>query len=168
MIYLQKKLLTVGSFVKTHGVQGALILRLVQGINPSILNKTKWCFLNIRSKPVPFKLDEVVEMNSTELIIQLENIKSKPEAELFLNYEMAVERNAPVRKNKTDNILLLIGYKIFNEGELIGTVQGIENPGKQFLFVLENDLLIPVHEDLIEKIDDRKKSIFMILPSGLV
>jgi 16S rRNA processing protein RimM len=151
-----------------HGVQGDLILRLIEGYNPSILNKTKWCFLTIRNKPVPFKLEEAIECNQSEVIIRIKDINSKPDAEQFLNYEVSVERKTPIRKNKTDNILLLIGYKIFNEGKLIGTIQNIENPGKQFLFVLENDLLIPVHEDLIERIDDKQKSIFMILPEGLV
>ena len=77
-----------------------------------------------------------------------------------------------VRLTKGDYTKQIIYYcwlaKIFNEGVLIGTVQNIENPGKQFLFVLENELLIPAHDDLIEKIDDKKKSIFMKLPEGLV
>lgn len=168
MIYRQKKLITIGSIVKTHGVHGGLLLRLIQGYNTSILNKLGYCFLQIRSKPVPFKILEATESNQSEIILNLEGIHSKPIAEDLLNLELSVERNNPIRKKKTDNILLLVGYKVYNDDKLIGTVLNIDNPGKQFLFVLENDLLLPVHEDLILKIDDKKKSIFMNLPEGLV
>lgn len=168
MIYRQKKLITIGSLVKTHGVQGAMVLRLIQGYNPSILNKSNYCFLNIRNKPVPFKLEEVQESNLTDIIVQLDSIASKPDAEDFLNYQLSIERKTPIRKKKTDNILLLIGYSVYNAGKLIGTVINIENHGKQFLLVLEDELLIPAHDDLIESIDDAKKTIYMKLPDGLV
>lgn len=168
MIYKQKKIVTIGSIVKTHGVHGALLLRLIQGFNASILNKASYCFLLLRNKPVPFKLIEIIESNDAEIILQFLNITTKPEAEHLLNLELAIERNSPIRKRKTDNILLLIGYKVYNHEVLIGTIQKIENPGKQFLFVLEKEVLVPVHDDLIELIDDKKKSVFMNLPEGLI
>ncbi len=168
MIYSQKKIIIIGSIVKTHGVHGALMVRLIAGFNTSILNKASSCFLMIRNKPVPFKVLEAIESSNCEVILLFADIQSKPHAEEFLNLEIAVERNSPIRKKKTDNILLLVGYKIYNDGVLVGTVQNIENPGKQFLFVLENDLLLPAHDDLIEFIDDKKKSIFMKLPEGLI
>ncbi len=168
MIYRKKKLVSIGTLVKTHGVHGAMILRLIQGYNPSIINKVDYCFLSINSKPVPYKIAEATESNQAEIILGFENINSKPEAEELLNLDIAIERNSPIRKKKTDNILLLLGYKVFDDGIQVGTVLNIENSGKQFLFVLENEILLPIHEDLIESIDDKSKSIFMNLPEGLI
>ncbi|MCX6190509.1 MAG: ribosome maturation factor RimM [Bacteroidetes bacterium] len=168
MIYQQKNIVPIGSIVKTHGVQGALLLRLFEGFNFSILNNSEYCFLMIRSKPVPFKMDDMFESNATDIVLQFHDFATKPEAEQFLNLEVAVEQNKPVRKQKTEHILSLLGYKIFNDKKLVGTIQDIENTGMQLLFVLEDDLLIPAHDDLIDVIDKKKKIVYMNLPDGLI
>jgi len=168
MIYAQKKILNIGSIVKTHGVQGSMLLKLNAGYSPSIISDLEWCFFKIREKPVPFKIAEAIEIGPSEVILHLDDINSKPDAENYLNYEIAIERNKPVRKRKTDNINLLVGYKVYNQKKLVGSIAYIEDTGKQFLFVMDNDLLLPAHDDLIEDIDDKSKSIFMQLPEGLV
>jgi 16S rRNA processing protein RimM len=168
MIYKNKKIVNIGTIVKLHGVQGGMILRLSAGYSVSIIEKASWCFISFRNKPVPYKIDEVIEMGPSEIILHIENISTKEGAEQFLNKELGVEQTIPTRKKKTDNILLLNGYKVYDHKKLIGTIQKIENTGKQFLFVLEKELLIPAHDDLIESIDDKKKSVFMKLPDGLV
>jgi 16S rRNA processing protein RimM len=168
MIYSKKKIINIGCIVKTHGVQGELVLRLSPGYNSSLLNKVKWCFINIRQKPVPFKILEASEGSTSDVILELQDIQNKPEAEKYLNYDISIERETAIRKGKTENINLLLGYQIYNNGNLIGTIEDIENTGKQFLFVLNDGTLLPAHDDLIEKIEDRKKIVFMQLPEGLI
>ncbi len=168
MIYQKKNIISIGSIVKTHGVQGALLLRLNEGLSGSILNHSEYCFLMIRSKPVPFKMEDVFESNATDIVLQFHDFATKPEAEQFLNLEVAVEQNKPLKKQKTDQLLSLLGYKIFNDKKLVGTIQDIENTGMQLLFVLEDDLLIPAHDDLIDAVDKKKKIVYMNLPDGLI
>ena len=54
---------------------------------------------------------------------------------------------------------------------LIGVIAEVDQSTENVLFVIptENDeLLIPFFEDLIEKIDHKKKMLFVNLPAGLL
>jgi 16S rRNA processing protein RimM len=66
----------------------------------------------------------------------------------------------------------LIGYTIIDriKGE-IGIIEAIEDTTENILFVISyknTELLIPVVEKFIEKIDDRRKAIITQLPVGLL
>jgi 16S rRNA processing protein RimM len=69
--------------------------------------------------------------------------------------------------------MLLNGYTILSSDEqVIGTVaEIIKNPGQMLLNVATpagKTILIPLHEDLIVRVDPEKRRIIMELPDGLI
>jgi 16S rRNA processing protein RimM len=67
----------------------------------------------------------------------------------------------------------LSGYKVYKiDNRLVGTIiDVIENPGQLLMNVRikkDKEILIPLHEDLIIRIDNKKKIIKMDLPQGLI
>ncbi len=66
----------------------------------------------------------------------------------------------------------LTGYSVLTAGKMkIGTIEKvIQNPGQWLLSVVTDTgktVLIPLHENLVIKIDNEKKLLFMDLPEGL-
>ena len=60
-----------------------------------------------------------------------------------------------------------IGWEVFDKGERIGAVTGIEPiPGNLCLYIGEK--LIPLHEDFIIEADPQKKELFLELPEGIL
>jgi 16S rRNA processing protein RimM len=168
MIYQQMQIVNIGAIVRTHGVKGAVVVRLTPGNNPASLEKARWCFLMIRNKPVPFEIEEILATGDDEVVLTLEGINDKPKAETILNTDIALEIKKQARKKKSQVIHDLLGFSISSGGEIVGQVKEIEDTGKQLLFVIEDEKLIPAHEDLIESIDEKQKIIYMDLPEGLL
>ncbi|EFA91877.1 hypothetical protein HMPREF0650_2050 [Hoylesella buccalis ATCC 35310] len=53
-------------------------------------------------------------------------------------------------------------------GQLIGTIESVDDSTENVLFELEGDTLIPANEDLIQQIDAQNKEITIQLPDGLL
>ena len=89
------------------------------------------------------------------------------------NYDLKVFLTTGNKTEKhKDDIQNLSGYKVLlQDGNLLGVItEVISNPGQLILNVIsENnrDMLIPLHEDFIVKVDKRKKILVMDIPEGL-
>lgn len=168
MVYADKRILELGTLVRTHGVKGNLVLRLLPGWNDTILNNTRWIFLMIRSKPVPFMLTSCQPLNDKEVQVQLDGVATKEDAGELLQLPLAMEAKRMKRKAVHDNLSLFTGYSIISDGKNVGTIKAIEEHGPQLLFALDNGVLIPAHDDFIVSVDDEAEVIVMNLPEGLL
>jgi 16S rRNA processing protein RimM len=67
--------------------------------------------------------------------------------------------------------LNLLGYKIVSRGQNLGEIIEVIEQTHQMLCKLEikeKEVLIPLNEDTLQKIDHKKKEIIVILPDGLL
>jgi 16S rRNA processing protein RimM len=167
MIYRKKNFRALGKIVRAHGVKGAVALRLEEGMNNDVLEGEEWCFLMIRNKPVPFRILDAAAMSDNEVILELEGFETKESVENILGLQLSIQSKRPVLRSQSV-IDDLAGYQIFDEGKSIGRIDHIEDTGMQLLFAIEDDILIPAHDDLIESIDDENKIVYMNLPEGLL
>ena len=65
----------------------------------------------------------------------------------------------------------LLGYTIINEREILGEILEVIEQPHQLLCRIElknKEVLIPVNESFLKKIDHKKKQIMMELPDGLI
>ncbi len=117
---------------------------------------------------------ESIEWESDHAVIKFEEAGSKEEAYqlagriLYLPREMIAESPAEAEGNYG----YLSGYEIHDEQH--GTLGKIEEilqmPGQELalLYFHERELLIPLNEDLILRIDEKKQRLDMQLPDGLL
>ena len=66
----------------------------------------------------------------------------------------------------------IIGYKVvdLNYGN-IGSIISVNDASSQSIFVIENQkkqILIPINDKIIEKIDRKNKTIYISAPNGLI
>ena len=66
----------------------------------------------------------------------------------------------------------LVGYKIYSNKSLIGTVSAVDDTTANILFSIitesGDEILIPATDDFVESIDENKREIIMSLPEGLL
>ena len=65
----------------------------------------------------------------------------------------------------------LIGFSVYKGFEKIGVIEGINSELPQPVFeviVNSKKIMIPIHEDLIEKINRKKNIIHIDIPDGLI
>jgi len=169
----------IGSILKTHGFEGALVISVENSINTesieNCINKKEFVFINIDEIQVPFFITEKIKVLSNKsILIFLDDIFNDNQAKKYVNSKVFVENDCFDKKSETklqinDNF---IGFSVIDVNlGFIGNIFDFINIPANPLFVIKNkdkEILIPINNDFIIEIDDNKKSLKIELPDGLI
>lgn len=63
-----------------------------------------------------------------------------------------------------------MGYELTdsNTGKTVGTIEAVDDATENILFELDNGLLIPAPEELIEEVDTECRKVTVAVPEGLL
>ncbi|MCC6278606.1 MAG: 16S rRNA processing protein RimM [Oligoflexia bacterium] len=107
-----------------------------------------------------------------EAWLRLEGVVSKTKADELKGAATFIDRTHFISKPSERYYLReLLDYLVMDGEIALGKVKGFDSNGPQDLLIVDfrgSDHLIPLVGDFIVKIDDKKKTIFMKLPSGLL
>jgi len=158
-----------GKIVKTHGVQGQVLVKLNIEAE-SVIKPIEVLFIETKSGNEPFFI-QTINLQSDKAYILFEGIKDVNEAvklkdsKLFINDDL-IDDDLAVDFEK------LIGYLVVDEivGELGQIVDIYETAGHDLLAVIyqEKEILIPFVDEIITDIDEEDKKIVVTLPNGLL
>ncbi len=157
---------TTGRITKTYGFNGAVVVRSEGGITGEP-KQGEPVFVVIDGIPVPFFTREAYSPSPGTLIISFDDYMTAESVERLKGCEMITSED-----NKEGNDLSdLAGYSIVDRScDFSGSIiRIIQNPG-QLLAVVNtgaNEVLVPLHPDLIISLNRKKKLIEMSLPEGL-
>jgi 16S rRNA processing protein RimM len=161
----------LGRISKVHGYDGTVIVRLENSFIENI-PEIESVFLEIEGRPVPFFISSLEYPGADLIKLRFDGYKSHIQIREFTGCKVYLtsEREENNAINQTGN---LTGYNIISgHGHKLGKISRIvETPGQLLLSIdagSGKEILIPFHEDLIEKVDKKKKIIYMDLPEGLI
>ena len=105
-------------------------------------------------------------------MIHFEDVKDKTAADLMVGKEIFVDEKSLKKKKKFESAADFIGFKLLDEklGEIGILEDFFEMPNHdlwQFIYG-EKEILFPLNEEVIVKIDKKKKEIHLKLPEGLM
>lgn len=160
----------LGKITRPFGFDGAVTVK-IEKIFQDKIPEFKAVFLEIEGKAVPFIVSSAEKPASTLLRLVFEGYETLEKIREFIGCRIFLP-SVRTRAKKGADLSGLTGYKITDTaGGPPGTIQEIiENPGQILLGVQPDEgkyFYVPFHEDLIVKIDNRKKIIIMDLPEGL-
>ncbi len=163
MIFSTGPLTEVGRVIKTHGYEGKLRFELFNGIE---IDSKEPVFMMFDHKPVPFFLLEISKSNPH--IVKLQDVDTLEQAQLFLSKSLYLPAIETVDEEEDS----FVGFEVIDTtiGPL-GTIKEIMENAAQDIILVEyqgRDLLIPFVEELIESIDESKRTILFNLPEGLI
>jgi len=160
----------VGFISKSHGYSGYFYLNFINSFHPTT-NLEGFVFLFLNGKAVPFYIEHCADLSEKFALIKLEDITSKEQIAVFSGFEVYLEKKLWLEHHHQLEVLpaFLIGFQLFDsEYKYFGIIVNINSSPAHFLMELDNQCLIPLHNDLIINIDERKKIIIMDLPDGLI
>lgn len=165
--------ISVGKLGKPHGLSGAFRFLL----HRELKNKKKFpkhFLLPQKGSFVPWFVKDIEWIGFQDGFILFEEIGVLEKAKQFSGSELFLSgKDATLYfKPEAGEFGFLLGYKAIDEtaGE-IGTVNEIiENPGQILCSVIngEKEMMIPLVEEFISNINERKKEITFDLPEGLL
>jgi 16S rRNA processing protein RimM len=157
----------IGKTGKPHGIKGELKLWVEAEYEDDLL-KAPAVFIGGR----PFFVQQLRAGGG--LILKIEGVDSREAAQLLANQklELRAEDVAEVADTAADPILDLVGFELY-DSELgrVGVIAEVIDMPQQYLAVVEyqqKEVLVPLHEDLIQSVDPEAGRITLQLPEGLL
>lgn len=161
----------LGQITKTSGFEGAVSIKLEKSFIENI-PELESVFLEIEGRPVPFFILESEYSGSDILKLTFDGYESVEKVNEFKGCRIFLTTQISVNQKDTD-IKQIAGYSVYDRDNiLIGTVTEIvANHGQWLLTILSSEkkkILLPLHEDLLVRIDNKRKRIVMEVPEGLL
>lgn len=142
-----------------------MVLRPSVDFDPDEL---KTIFLDLPAGRAPFFVERCTSA-SGGLLVSLETIISVEQARALLNKPVLADAGLVAAEESGDG---LDGYQLIDVSSgPVGTILRTEEHGAQLLFVVEQEgkeLLLPAADELIEEIDDDKRTVLYRAPEGLI
>ena len=166
--------LRIARVLKSYGTEGEILVGF-RDIDPEDLNLEDPVFINFDGLPVPFFIESFQTRGTSRALMRLTGIKSLSDAEEITGRDVFAKPSAINDYQDEDDGLTvedLVGWDLLDEnGTKVGKVIGYEPiPGNPCLYVetASDTVMIPLHEDLIDDIDEETLRISMRIPEGLV
>jgi len=163
-------LVKIGEILRTHGYKGEAVIKL--SIDFDKLKKTELIFLIIDGNTVPFFFSYPPKpYKKSGMLVKFDNIDSETEIEKLINAPVLLQ-SSNIIPDTEENIFIPENFDVFNKDVLIGKSGSYLNiPSNPILTVYtpdDKEILIPVNDTFLKKIDSEKKIIIFDLPEGLI
>jgi 16S rRNA processing protein RimM len=162
---------SIGHFAGVHGLNGELVLKHDLGKKTGLKDLTCLFIEEPKGKWLPFFISSAKVKSQEEIYICLEGIQTREHAKKFNGKKVwLLEADFNRYKAKTAPISL-IGYLLKDTQKELGRIEEIIEQPFQLLcriVIDEKDVLIPLNESTLQKIDHSKKQVLVNLPDGLL
>jgi 16S rRNA processing protein RimM len=162
----------LGKVVSKYSFKGEVLVKLDTD-EPEIYENMESVFVQLGQNLVPFFIDKCRLHKSALLRIDFEEVKDEASADRLIGKELYLPLNMlpPLTGNKF-YYHEVIGFTLMDKkyGD-IGQITAINDSASQILFEAKKgnkELLIPVNDEIITKLDRTSKTIHVETPEGLV
>ena len=163
----------LGKIVKKYGIKGELLAK-IDTDEPETYEGMESVFLDIKGKLIPFFLNKSSLHKATTLRLDFEDINNIEDADTLIGKSIYLPlKSLPELTGNKFYFHEVIGYDAVDKKlGYIGTIQAVNDQAPQAFFIIKdqqnNEILIPVSDRFIDKVDRENKAIVFATPDGLV
>jgi ribosomal 30S subunit maturation factor RimM len=155
-------MLPIAKILKSNGIDGDVLIGLLD-IEASEINTEEPVFIVFDGLPVPFFIERLSPKGSSRAIVHLTDTDSLTDAEELVGREICLDI-----EYEDDGFEDFTGWTLYDGETLVGEVTGLEDiPGNPCLEI-EGGTLIPCPDELIVKVDNRNRKIWLEIADGLL
>ena len=161
----------IGKLAATFGVEGQLVLQHNLGKKTSLKGLETIFIEEKKDSFLPYFVTSAKIKNDKETFILLEGIQSKEAAHFFVKKEVWLSEKDFKKSAAVAAPISFLGFTIINDKKELGEViEVIEQPHQVLCAIMidAKEVLIPIHENSLEKIDKKNRKLFVNLPDGLL
>lgn len=162
----------LGKIVSKYSFKGELLIKLDTD-QPDLYENLDTVFIEVQNTLLPFFIESSQLHKSNLLRVQFEDVTNEPDADALIKNNVYLPLEF-LPKLEGDKFYFheVIGFTVedINYGK-VGTIVSINDSTAQALFEIEHDgkeILIPMNDEFIEKIDRKNKTIVVKTPEGLI
>lgn len=160
-----------GKITKTHGLKGEITIKL-DVVNPADFAELKYLLIEERGALIPYFI-ESQKISGDKMFVQLQDVKKMEQAVTFVGKAVFLPNELmPELADDEFYYKEIIGFKLVDEekGE-IGLISNVlEYPTQAVIQVMKDgkEILVPIHDDIIRKVNKKAKVLNIKAPEGLI
>lgn len=162
----------LGKIVSKYSFKGEVLVKL-DSDDPELYESMESVFVSLRDSLVPFFIEQSRLHKSSLLRIKFEDVDSEEEADRIMGSELylPLEFLPPLEGNKF-YFHEVIGFTVIDQNfGKVGIITSINDTTNQALFVIDHkgtEILIPINDEFLTKVDRETKTIEVNTPEGLI
>ncbi|WP_139958543.1 ribosome maturation factor RimM [Flavicella sediminum] len=162
----------LGKIVRKHSFKGEVVIKLDTD-EPELYQEMESVFVELGNNLIPFFIEESLLQKGNQLRIRFENIENEADADTILKAGIYLPLTMlPKLSGKKFYFHEIIGFQVEDEKHgNIGEITGVNDTTAQPLFEVEygaTQILIPMLDEFIQKVDRENKIMFLKTPEGLI
>ena len=161
----------VGKIVKTHGLKGEVTLR-IDNEQFDEIEELNYFLLDINDKLIPYFVENIT-FHSNKSFVLFQDLKSLEAANQLVGISVYLPLDLLPEKDGNDFYSHeVVDFLVIDEekGELGKVQEIIEYPTQSLIQIVINgkEVLIPIHDDIIQDVNREEKKIYIKAPNGLI
>ncbi|MEY8850004.1 ribosome maturation factor RimM [Psychroserpens sp. XS_ASV72] len=162
----------LGKIVKKFSFKGEVLVKLDTD-EPELYENMDSVFVEVRNNLIPFFIESSQLHKSDLLRIKFEDVDSESDADALIKSDLYLPLEF-LPKLEDDQFYFheIIGFKVEDQSfGHVGIVKSVNDMTAQPLFEIDRDgveILIPMNDDFIIKVDKPNKTIIVNTPEGLI
>ncbi|WP_411029803.1 ribosome maturation factor RimM [Spongiimicrobium sp. 3-5] len=162
----------LGKVVSKYSYKGEVLVKLDTD-EPELYENMESVFVSLGNNLVPFFIERCSLHKSSLLRIRFEEVANEADADKIMGAKLYLPLDfLPKLEGNKFYFHEIIGFNLQDSvhGD-IGIVKSVNDTTNQALFEVEKgdkQLLIPINDDIITKVDRENKTIYVTTPEGLV
>lgn len=161
----------IGKLVATFGLKGELVLKHTLGKKTSLKGLQAIFIEEKKNAFLPWFIESTKIKSEEEVYLKLESIDSREAAAKLSQKEIWIPETDFKKFAAKSSPISLLGYNIIQQTKSLGNILEVIEQPHQLLCRLEiggKEVLIPLNESTIQKIDHKKQEVTVTLPDGLL
>ena len=161
----------VGKIVKTHGLKGEVTLR-IDNEQFDEIEELNYFLLDLNDILIPYFIENIT-YHSNKSFILFQDLKTLEAASQLVGTAVYLPLELLPEKDGNDFYSHeVVDFLVIDEekGELGKVQEIIEYPTQSLIQIIINgrEVLIPIHDDIIQNVDREGKKILIKTPNGLI
>ncbi|GIM53643.1 ribosome maturation factor RimM [Capnocytophaga cynodegmi] len=162
----------VGTIVSKFSFKGEVLVKL-DSDDPELYENLESVFIALGNNLVPFFVEKCSLHKSDLLRIKFEDVENESDADTLLKHKLYLPLSfLPKLSGNKFYYHEVIGFTMEDiEYGYVGTITGVNDSTSQALFEVKNndrEILIPMNDEFLEKVDRENKKIIVKTPEGLI
>jgi 16S rRNA processing protein RimM len=161
----------IGKLVSAFGLKGEIIVQHNLGKKTSLKDLQAMFIESSKENFIPYFIESARIKSNEELYVKFEGINNREQATRLVQKEAWLTQIDFSKYAAQSSPLNLLGYDIIDGDKNLGKIIEVIEQPHQLLCRLEienKEVLIPLHDETIKKMDKKKKQIIVQLPEGLL
>lgn len=162
---------SIGKIAASFGLQGEVVLKHSLGNKTTLKGLEVIFFEELKNSFIPYFIESISVKNEEEVLLKFVDIQTKEATKKIISKKAWLSKSDFEKFASKTSPIALLGFNMIENNQQLGEIiEVIEQPMQVLCKIMYKNVeaLIPLHEETLVSINQKKKEVHVTLPEGLL